>query len=117
MSLDLSNINVGSFCDLNGVSNSQRNLMNKIYGNQTNSYVEWHSILGKQFKLHPMKVFTPQLPAAPEEQTQEVAQDNDNQSDVVVDSAPEETTESDNIEVEAPSVNNTTKSTTKNTQQ
>jgi len=56
--LDLTKINVDTFCDLNGVNDSQRSLMNKLYKGKTMSYDEFHTLLSRNFKLHPKKTFT-----------------------------------------------------------
>lgn len=55
--LDLNKINVDTFCDLNGVDNNSRQLLNKLHKGKINSYEAWHDLLSKNFKLHPKKVF------------------------------------------------------------
>lgn len=57
--LDLNNINIDTFCDLNGVDNSNRALLNKLYKNKIASYENWHDALSKNFNLHPKKDFIP----------------------------------------------------------
>jgi len=59
--LDLSKISVDTFCDLNGVKQTDRLLMNKIHKGKINSYSAWHTLLSKNFKLHPKKDFTPKV--------------------------------------------------------
>lgn len=63
--LDLSKINIDTFCDLNGVDNGNRTLLNKLYKGKINSYTAWHDLLSKNFKLHPKKDFTPKPEAQP----------------------------------------------------
>ncbi len=55
--LDLSKIDIGIFCDLNGVNDSDRQLMGKIYKGVIKSYDQWHEDLSKDFKLHEKKDF------------------------------------------------------------
>ncbi len=55
--LDLNKIDISIFCDLNGVNDSDRQLMGKIYKGKFKSYEQWHADLSKDFKLHAKKDF------------------------------------------------------------
>jgi hypothetical protein len=57
--VDINSMDISTFCDIQGVSQADRFVLNKKYINEgEKSHSDWYNIISKEFSLHPKKEFS-----------------------------------------------------------